>query len=133
MRQMTIRAALARFALVYFVIMTTGSLLSVLLHGRYILLVDTLAVVCSVTYICAAFSKTNERYFSRQEKPRIVLGLISVDISLQLVGAICWLVVDSDLRLISAIERAGFSVAVHACMIYVLVSVNEKYLAKASG
>lgn len=127
---MTIKGVLLRFLLVYTVsIIAAGLLMS---HWGIKGSGVNIAILAGcVAWVCGAFGKKNGRYFSGKEKAAVVLGLIAIDLSLQLLfGAAALSRSPSGVSTDALIFAVGFVGILHAAAIYLFVSVAKRPLIK---
>jgi hypothetical protein len=90
---MSISGVLVRFLGAYlelFIIFTLVVAVLMLLGMHRTGVLDAFIVIGAVLWACAAFGKKNQRYFTAQEKRKVIGGMISIDLLLML-PVVAWL------------------------------------------
>lgn len=129
---MTIKAVLLKFFLSYFALtVIAGMAISHFgIESNHGVNIGILAGC--IFWVCADFGRKNRRYFSSKEKKAVVLGMIAIDLLLQLFGlAIVILAQTTVSNLNVLIFVSVFICAVHAIFIYYMAGLPKKFLLKA--
>ena len=128
---MTLKGLLLRFFLGYLALLIVAGLtLSYFeIKGNSGLNVGILAGM--IYWVCFSFGQKNGRYFTKREKTTVVIGLIAIDIILQLLLSLAALL-DQNLSPSAGplIFALGFVGLLHALVIYYFVGTIEKMLIK---
>jgi len=129
---MSISGVLIRFLGAYVVLMIGASnVLRLLGITSSNMGVDTAVLIGAVLWSCRAFGVKNNRYFTAPEKTKVILGLIVVDLSLQIFLAWIILAITGEVMKISTLAFALVVVAVlHSLVIVCFVDVGSKLVAK---
>jgi hypothetical protein len=80
---MTMPNLLLRFFLVYTGLMVVAWIVLVLLRFGNFIGLDVAMLFGAITIVSAQFAKKNGRYFSNEEKTKVVLGMLAIDLVLQ--------------------------------------------------
>ena len=80
---MTIPNLLLRFLLVYVGLMVLAWAILVLLRFENFVGLDAAMLFGAITIVSTQFAKNNGRYFSNEEKTKVILGMLSIDLVLQ--------------------------------------------------
>lgn len=128
---MTIKGVLWRFALAYLLgTIAVGLIVNALgLSSGSGLNVGILAGC--IIWVCGAFGKANGRYFDSEEKTRVVLGMIAIDVALQFIFT--WAAMSQrpgGLNSNAMLFALAFVGVFHAVGIYVFVSMARKFAVK---
>lgn len=128
---MTTKAVLLRFFLAYTaLIIVTGLVMNHFgIKGNTGINFGILAGC--IFWVCGSFGKKNGRYFSNKEKTVVVVGLIAIDLVLQLVfGAAALSQSPTGIHLGALVFAVGFIGILHTIAIYVFVGMTKKMLVK---
>jgi hypothetical protein len=82
---MTIPNLLLRFLLVYAGLMVVAWIILVLLHFNNFVGLDAAMLFGAITVVCTQFAKKNGRYFSQEEKWKVIFGMLGIDLVIQLI------------------------------------------------
>lgn len=127
---MTVKGVLTRFTIAYVVLLVGGATLLVALEFKPGSSLNTAVLLGSVLYACLAFGQKNGRYFTPEEKSRVVWGMIAVNLVIQtLIGSLV-LLGPGKLSAGLFFGALAFVGALHAGVIYVFVGVAGKNFAK---
>jgi hypothetical protein len=133
---MSMPALFWRFALACLVLLLGLGLVLNLLGVQSSSGASTAALLAAVMWSCMSFGKKNNgRYFSPVEKRRVVLGMLAIDMGLQLAFAVAaaWFAPSAALSL-GAIAFALLFVAVlHAVVIYLFVGLAGRQVAASAA
>jgi len=128
---MSITNLLFRFFLIYLVLLViAGAALSYFdIQGNSGVNVGVL--IGSLYYVCLEFGKKNNRYFTKNEKLSVVLGLISVNIFVQLLLTMGYAAAThANFGGKVLIFSVGFIGVLHGLLIYFMVGSIGKTLVK---
>ncbi|MDZ4357945.1 MAG: ABZJ_00895 family protein [Variovorax sp.] len=130
---MSIRGLLARFGLAYLVLLLGIAITLSLLGVKTNAGTNTAALLGAVMWACMAFGKRNGRYFTREEKPRAVLGMLAVDLALQAAFAVgvSLLAGAGALQMGPLLFSLLFIGVLHAVTVYFFVGLSGKQFAAA--
>lgn len=126
---MTIQSVLLRFGLAYVVLAIAGSLLLNLIGIQSNSGVGTAVLIASVMWACMSFAQKNQRYFSPEEKRRVMMGMIAIDVAVQAIFA--WIALSqlpSKLDSGAFIFALAFVTLLHAVAIYFFVGFAHRML-----
>ena len=87
-------------------------------------------LIGSVLWPCLAFGEKNGRYFSPDEKRRVVWGMVAIDLALQLAVALPVLLIAKSLSLTALFAATAFVMVLHVLVIYFFVWNAGKMFAK---
>jgi hypothetical protein len=130
---LTVKGFLLRFFLSYFVLLVVAGL--TLSHfgikgGSW---VNTGILIGLVYWGCMSFGQKNGRYFTKNEKIVIVLGVIAIDLLLQFVFSVAAVsALKAGTGAGPLIFALGFVGLLHALLIYYFVGLCEKHLTKTN-
>jgi hypothetical protein len=128
---MSIKGVLLRFFLLYAVLIIVAGLVMNHFGIKQNTGVNIGILAGCVFWVCSAFGKNNGRYFSGTEKTAVVLGLVAIDVSLQLLFGAAALSQSSAGFSAGALTFAvGFVGVLHAIAIYFFVGIAKKPLIK---
>lgn len=128
---MSIKGVLLRFFLFYTVLIVVAGLVMNHFGIKQSSGVNFGILAGCVFWVCGAFGKKNGRYFSRSEKTAVVLGLVVIDITLQLLFTAAALSqTPTGVSAGALIFAVGFVGSLHAIAIYFFVSFAKKPLIK---
>jgi hypothetical protein len=129
---MTISALLARFTVIYIALLiAAGALVSALgLKGGSGF--NTAILMGAVMWSCMSFGKANGRYFEGSEKTRVILGILVINLFIQL--AMVALFAQSSIPLSSGFMLGVFIFIglIHGAIIYFFVGFTGKQLSKTN-
>ena len=128
---MTIKGVLLRFFLIYSVLL----ILAGLVMGHFGIKgssgVNIGILAGCVMWVCGAFGKKNRRYFSRNEKTMVVLGILAIDLLLQFIFAAAALAQSSlEMKAGALLVAVAFIGVLHAIAIYFFVGFARRPLVK---
>jgi hypothetical protein len=128
---MTIKGVLWRFGLLYAAAMLAAGYILGLIGIRGGTGINIVVLTCCVLWVCSEFGKENKRYFSGPEKAVICIGLLVIDLGIQLVVMLTSMPqsttsTDSS-ALLFIVSVVG---TLHAIAIYFFVSMTKKQLIK---
>ena len=128
---MTIKGLLLRFFLGYLVlIIVAGVILNYfsLKGGSWI---NTGILIGLVFWVCLSFGQKNKRYFTKDEKIATVLGMIAIDLLLQILLSVAALsATDAHLGVTPFVLALGFIGLLHGLVIYYFVGSIKKIMIK---
>jgi hypothetical protein len=128
---MSIKGMLLRFFLLYTVLIIVTGLVMNYFGIEKNSGVNIGILAGCVFWVCNAFAKKNGRYFSGKEKTIVVLGLVAIDITLQLLfGAAVLSQSSSDINTGALTLTVGFVGILHTIAIYFFVGIAKKPLIK---
>ncbi len=87
-------------------------------------------LAAGVMWACSAFAKSNGRYFTSQEKWRVVAGMLLLHLVFQLAFALPLLAVLKNLPVGMMLGGAAFLGVMHGIVIYVFVAITGRFLVK---
>jgi hypothetical protein len=128
-----------RFALAYLVLLLGLGLGLNLLGVQSGSGINTAALLAAVMWVCMSFGKKNGRYFTREEKRGAVLGMLGIDVAIQLLVTVVaaaaeWFGPTRGRPVVGAIAVVVIFVAVlHAAVIYFFVGMAGRQVAAAAG
>ncbi len=128
---MTVKGVLLRFFLGYIAL---SVIVGVVLNALKIDIgsaVNTGIIIGLIYWVCLSFGKVNGRYFTKQEKTTTVIGLISIDVALQLVFSLLVMTnakvnIGSNILVFALV----FTAVLHGILIYYLVGACRKHLVR---
>ncbi|MFM9913398.1 MAG: ABZJ_00895 family protein [Methylophilaceae bacterium] len=128
---MSIKNLLFRFFLANFGLHILASIVLTYFNVKSNAGADIGILVASIYYVCISFGKQNKRYFTKQEKLKVVFGLIFANILVQqlliLAYAIATNTTFSNKATLISLGLIGF---LHGIFIYFLVGSARKMLIK---
>ena len=131
---MSVSALLVRFTLIYVAMLIV---IAVALHLFGIEVnsgVNIGALIGAVMWACFSFARKNDRYFSNEEKTRVVLGMLAIDVILQLVLSVFVLSAGAaELTMGPILFATAFVGLIHAAVIYFFVGFAGKQYAKQAS
>jgi hypothetical protein len=135
---MSLNALFLRFTLIYIAILMVVAIALAAIGITGNSGVNTAALLTAVMWACQTFAKKNSRYFSKEEKTRVVLGMLAIDLVLQTVLAVAVAGVGSTkLTLGPMLFAIAFIGLLHVLVIYYFVGMTgkqyEKQAAKAAS
>lgn len=135
---MSLTSLFLRFTLIYVAILIVVSIALAAIGITGNSGVNTAALLSAVMWVCQSFAKKNSRYFSKEEKTRVVLGMLAIDLVLQTVLALAVAGAGSAKLTLGAVLFAiAFIGLLHAVVIYYFVGMTgkqyEKQAAKAAS
>jgi hypothetical protein len=117
---------------VYVTLVLITVLMSFYLSLKGGILLNTAILIGAVYWACLEFGKKNKRYFSKNEKMAVILGIIAVDLCLQF--SLSLIAIYLGKSSIGFIRQVIFGLllvcSLHALVIYHFVRSNEKFIAK---
>ena len=128
---MTVLGLLARFFIFYILlILTIGTALNYLgINGGSAVNLGILLFL--IFWLCESYGKKNNRFFTGKEKSAVVIGMIIIDVILQIVFATVAIAQrEVSLGAEALIIGMGITVIIHSIMIYIFVGVTKKLLIK---
>jgi len=129
---MTIKGVLWRFALAYVVAVIIVGYIANYFGIKSSSGLNIGILAGCVVWVCSAFGKANKRYFTGAEKMAVVLGLIFIDVAIQVLFSLAAIsqrdpVENFGSALLIAVVFVG---ALHAIAIYLFVGLAKKPLIK---
>jgi hypothetical protein len=124
---MSIAGVLVRFVLAYVLLMVAAGVVMNLLGIKSNSGVNVGILIGATLWPCMAFGQKNGRYFTPSEKTVVVLGMIAIDLALQLVVLLAMGGKMNSKVLLGALAFVG---ALHAIGIYVVVGWGSRMLEK---
>ncbi len=82
---MTVPNLLLRFCLFYIGLIIVAWIVLVLLRLENFVGLDAALLFGAITLVSRQFAKSNGRYFSKEEKTRVILGMLAIDFVIQVV------------------------------------------------
>lgn len=128
---MTITGLLLRFFLGYVGLLAGASLTLGYLGIKGGSWINTGVLIGMVYWVCMSFGQKNKRYFTQQEKVIAVVGMLAIDVMLQLLISLA--VFSEKQSTVGAgpiIFAVGFVGFLHAVVIYYFVSSSRKIMIK---
>lgn len=129
---MNLQNFLFRFFLVYTGLMIAAWFVLVLLRVSNFIGLDAAMLFGAITIVSTQFAKKNGRYFSSDEKTKAILGMLSIDLAIQLLLSVLPAVLPGG-RLLSPLMLA-FMLAVvgilHFLAIFLFVTIERRFLVK---
>jgi uncharacterized membrane protein (UPF0136 family) len=120
---------LFRFGIVYGLLLITGGLVLSYFEAKSNSGLNTGILIGSVMWVCQDFAKRNRRYFTPGEKTKVVLGLLAVDVVLQLLLGMAALA-SVGIGFTALLLGLLFVAVMHGILIYVGVGLMKKPLLK---
>jgi hypothetical protein len=127
---MSISGVLWRFLVAYIVLMIAAAVGLRLLGVNSNSGVNTGVLIGAVLWPCIAFAMKNKRYFTSDEKPKVVWGMIAINLLLQLVVGGGALAAEGKMNVGALAIGLAFVGVLHSIAIYYFVGVGEKLLQK---
>jgi hypothetical protein len=127
----SIKGVLWRFLLVYTALIVAAGLAMNYFGMKSNSGINIGLLAGSIVWVCGAFGKRNKRYFTDKEKSVVVLGLVAIDLTLQLLlGAAALSQSPTGLNINALILAVGLVGILHAIAIYFFVGLAKKPLIK---
>jgi uncharacterized membrane protein (UPF0136 family) len=120
---------LFRFGILYGLLLIAGGLVLSYFEAKSNSGLNTGALIGSVAWACQVFAKKNRRYFTPAEKTKVVLGMLAVDVALQLLfgmAALASVGIGSTALLLGVV----FVAVLHGVLIHVGIGMMKKPLIK---
>ena len=132
---MTLSALLRRFAAAYLVLLIVVGVGLNLAGAKSSAGGNMAALLGAVLWVCMDFAKKNGRYFTREEKNRVVLGMLVIDLVMQMAGSVAIGVFAgaSALSLGPMVLILLFTCVLHALVIWFFVGFAGKQHAAAEA
>lgn len=128
---MSIAALLLRFGIAYVVLLVVVGVLLHLFGIQGNSGANTAALLGAVMWACLSFAKKNERYFSKNEKRRAVLGMVAIDLVIQAGFSFALAALDPrPLPFGGLVLVLLFLGVLHAAVIYFFVGLAGRQFAK---
>ena len=128
---MTIKGLLLRFFLGYLALLIVAGLTLSYFEIKSNSGLNTGILVGIIYWVCFSFGQKNGRYFTKREKTTVVIGLIAIDLILQLLLSLAALSGKNlSLGADPLVFALGFVGLLHALVIYYFVGSFEKVLIK---
>jgi len=126
---MSITSVLVRFAGLYVVLMALLAIGFAVAGLRANEGVNVAALAGAVIWPCLAFARKNSRSFSGDEKRRVVLGMVGIDLAIQLASGLTFVAVGAmDVQ--ALLTGLAIAVALHAVTIFLLVTLSGRLVAR---
>lgn len=129
---MTIKGFLIRFSIAYFTLVLISVLMSLYLDIKGGILLGTAILFGAIYWAYLEFGKQNKRNFTKNEKFAAVVGIIVVDLSLQIAFSLVAVFLgESTIGFIHQVVF-GFLIvgSLHALVIYYFVKSSDKIIAR---
>jgi drug/metabolite transporter (DMT)-like permease len=132
---LTLSALLRRFAAAYLVLLIVVGVGLNLAGAKSSMGGNMAALLGAVMWVCMDFAKKNGRYFTREEKPRVVVGMLVIDLVMQMAVsvAIGLFAGASALSLGPRVLILLFVGVLHAAVIWFFVGFAGKQYAAAEA
>lgn len=127
----TIASLLVRFTVIYVAMLAGIAAALGLLGIRGNSGTGTAALLGAVMWVCLAFANRNKRYFSKEEKSRVILGMLGIDIVIQAV--LVFVAIGGQGTSLSPgafLFSLAFVAVLHAVVIYLFVGIAGRQYAK---
>ena len=126
---MSIGRLLFRFGILYGLLLIAGGLVLTYFEAKSNSGLNTGALIGSVAWACHGFAKKNRRYFTPGEKTKVVLGMLAVDVALQLLFGMAALA-SVGIGFTALLLGVLFVAVLHGVLISVGVGMMKKPLIK---
>ena len=128
---MTVKGLLLRFLLIYFMLLSLGGLIIDYFNIQAGSWINISILIGLVYWLCISFGKKNKRYFTKNEKRATILGIVTIDMLLQLIVGIVY-IYSTNTKLNSAVLVTIISSIglLHILIVYYLVGSIKKILIK---
>jgi len=128
----TIKELLVWFGILYFLLLIVGAVVIQAIGLKSSSGVNVAALLAAVMINCSSYGKKNGFYLDKDEKTKVVLGMIAIDMLLQLVFTLLTLPgAGKPVSLAIILGVLAFVGALHGIAIYVFVGMVEKQLEKS--
>ena len=126
---MKLRSVLVRFAALYVVLMALLAIVFAVAGLGTNAGMNFAALAGAIVWPCMTFGLRSGRYFNADEKKRVVLGMIAIDLAIQLASGLVFLAAAtlSARALLGGLALVG---ALHAVTIYLLVTLTGRLVAR---
>ena len=131
---MPVSALLTRFAFIYASLLVVGAIALFLLSVKGNSGINTALLIGAVMWPCLTFARRNRRYFTPQEKSRVVWGMLAIDVVVQ--GALSFLLLlgtDSEITFTPWMFAILVIAALHGVVIYFCVGFTGKLFEKETA
>lgn len=128
---MTLKALLIRFALIYIAIAVVIGVGLTLFDIKGNSGVNIAALIGAVMWSCMSFANKNQRYFTPEEKKQAVIGMVAIDLLIQLLGVFL-ISAATGVAMPFGIAAIAFLVigVLHAIAVYIFVGLAGRQYAK---
>lgn len=128
---MSITKLLFRFFLVYLVLMVVAAVVLSYFGIQGNSGVNIGILIGSLYYVCMEFGKKNNRYFTKNEKLSVVIGLILINIFVQLALTLAYMTAtNTNFGSTILVFSVGFIGLLHGLLIYYMVGSIGRTLIK---
>lgn len=128
---MTLKGLFIRFTLFYISIAVLIGIGFYVLDLKSNSGVNIAALLSAVMWSCMSFANKNQRYFTPEEKKQVVIGMVLIDLAIQLMGVLLvFAAAGAAMPLGIAAIAFLFIGALHAACIYFFVGFSGKQYIK---
>jgi hypothetical protein len=127
---MNLTSVLVRFAGLYVVLMALLAIGFAAAGFRTHAGMNVAALAGAIVWPCITFRRRNGRYFSADEKKRVVIGMIAIDLAIQLASGLVFFATGmmSVPSLLTGLATVG---ALHAVAIWLLVTLTGRLVGRS--
>lgn len=128
---MTLKGLFIRFILIYIGIAVVISIGLAVFEIKGNSGINVAALIGAVMWSCLSFANKNRRYFTPQEKTQVVIGMVAVDLCVQLLGVVL-IAAATGMAMPFGVAAIAFLFvgALHALAIYIFVGFAGKQYSK---
>lgn len=119
---MTVRSLLIRFALAYAGLIAAAAAVLVIFDLGKSSAINIALLIGARSWACLSFAQKNGRYLTAQEKKTTILGMIGIDLAIQVILAFGLLgATQADVPVMLLLGALVFVELLHACAIWFFV------------